>query len=155
MKQLAIPSLFVATLVTGCAGDTLSLQSSDRFAVTSQPSGATVYAMGNVVGTTPLELSTSQVFPVTFPYEVQSKYGKIELTHPGCKPYSRSVSGSVLANGLDAKLDCAQAPQPAAIVTVGSAYIEERLRKLKNLFDEGLITEEEYSSKRQSILQEL
>lgn len=156
MKQLAIPTLFVATLLSGCAGDSLMPQSIDHFAMTSEPSGATVYAMGNVAGTTPLELSTNQVFPVTYPYELQSKYGKVELTYPGCKPYSRTVSNSVLANGLKAKLDCPQAAAPAAIPTPAATMdIETRLRKLKGFFDEGLINEDEYNSKRQAILQEL
>jgi hypothetical protein len=156
MKQLAIPTLFVTTLLSGCAGDSLMPQSIDRFAVTSEPSGATVYAMGNVAGTTPLELSTSQVFPVTYPYELQSKYGKIELSYPGCEPYSRTVSNSVLANGLKAKLDCPQPAVPAAVTAPAPTMdIEARLRKLKELFDKGLVTEEEYNSKRQAILQEL
>lgn len=156
MKHLAIPTLFVTTLLSGCAGDSLMPQSIDHFAVASEPSGATVYAMGNVVGTTPLELSTNQVFPVTYPYELQSKYGKVELTYPGCEPYSRTVSNSVLANGLKAKLNCPQAAAPAAIAAPAPTMdVETRLRKLKGLFDEGLITEEEYNNKRQAILQEL
>lgn len=156
MKKLAIPTIFATTLLSGCAGDSLMPRSSDHFAVTSEPSGATVYVMGDVAGKTPLELSTSQVFPVTYPYELQSKYGKIELTYPGCEPYRRRVSNSVLANGLKAKLDCPQAAAPAAVAPRAATMdIETRLRKLKGLFDEGLITEEEYNSKRQAILQEL
>ena len=43
--------------------------------------------------------------------------------------------------------------QPAASSAGGS--VEERLKKLKNLRDKGLITEEEYSAKRDEVLDSL
>ena len=162
MKRLAISSIFATTLLSACAGNSLAPQSSNRFSVNSQPAGASVYVMGERLGATPLELSSSQVFPVTYPSGLQDKYGKVELKYPGCQPYEKAISGYVLANGMHAKLDCGQAaPEqtPAAAApaqaTTNPDTIQERLRALKSIFEEGLITEDEYRAKRQLILQEL
>lgn len=164
MKRLAIPSIFAATLLSACAGNSLAPQSSNRFSVNSQPEGASVYVMGERLGETPLELSSSQVFPVTYPSALQDKYGKVELKYPGCQPYEKAISGYVLANGMNARLDCGQAapeqtPAAAAAApaqaTANPDTIQERLRALKSIFEEGLITEDEYRAKRQLILQEL
>lgn len=150
MKHLAIPTLIATTLLSACAGDSLTPRSGNSFAVDSQPSGATVYVMGQEVGTTPLVLKANQVFPITYPSELHSKYGLVELRHAGCQPYIRTVSTDILSDGLKARLDC---EQPAAPSVRGN--VEERLRKLKEIYDKGLITEEEYRSKREAILQDL
>lgn len=39
--------------------------------------------------------------------------------------------------------------------TIEGATVEEKLRKLKNLYNEGLITEEDYTSKRKELLEKL
>lgn len=158
MKRLAIPSLIATTLLSACAGNSLTPQSSNHFSVNSQPSGASVYVMGEELGTTPLEVTSNQVFPPTYPEELQSKYGKVKLTYPGCQPFEKTISGSVLANGLTAKLDCdvgSLAPEVAAKTSALREDVQDRLRKLKAIFDEGLITEDEYRTKRQAILQDL
>ena len=158
MKRLAIPSLIATTLLSACAGNSLTPQSSNHFSVNSQPSGASVYVMGVELGTTPLEVTSNQVFPPTYPEELQSKYGKVELKYPGCQPFEKAVSGSVLANGLTAKLDCGEgspAPDVATKATTPRGDVQDRLRKLRAIFDEGLITEDEYRAKRQAILQDL
>jgi hypothetical protein len=154
MKQLAIPTLFISALLGGCAGNSLTPQSNASFTVTSQPSGATVSVMGKEVGTTPLELASSQVFPLTYPLELQAKYGSVELRHSGCEPYRASVSTDILAEGLNAKLNCEQAAK-APPANAPATTVQERLRELKAIFDEGLISEEEYRSKREALLQEL
>ena len=159
MTRLAVPSLFAIALVTACAGNNLTPQSSNRFSVRSQPTGATVYVMGKEQGTTPLQLTSSQVFPVTYPSELQHKYGRVELRYPGCQPFEKPLSSYIRANGLNATLDCGQVSPshaaPPAHAAPDQGDTQERLRKLKAIYDEGLITEEEYRLKRQAILQDL
>lgn len=151
MNRITIPAIFAATMLSGCAGDIVVPQQSGSFSVTSQPDGAIVYVMGKELGKTPLEVKESQVFPVSYPKELESHYGRIALNYPGCEPFEKAVSGTILANGLKAKLDCvASSPAPASPVTP-----LERLRQLEALLKEGLISEEEYQTKRQGILQEL
>ncbi len=124
---------------------------SDHFTISSNPSGADVFVMGQKLGVTPLEVSKDQVFPTTYANGLENKYGRIELRHADCEPYEKPVSGHILASGLKAKLQCAT--QTSAPVAQTSA--QERLRQLKAIFDEGLISEEEYQAKRQSILRDL
>ena len=162
MKRSALTALGFTTLLCGCANSSLTPQNNSHFPVNSQPPGATVFVMAEAIGTTPLELSSSQVFPVTYPMALQDKYGKIEMTFPGCRPYEKTVSNSVVAKGLNAKLECGEQMTPdnkaAALPSSpppATADIQERLRKLKDIFDEGLISKDEYDIKRQSILQDL
>lgn len=105
--------------------------------------------MGTSVGTTPLKVGRNQVFPVTYARELEPHYGRIELTHTGCKPLTVTVSNAILGQGLHAQLEC-EVPAPAV-----TGNIRERLLQLKALRDDGLITDEEYSRKRQSLLDNL
>ena len=50
--------------------------------------------------------------------------------------------------------EAAPAPAPAAAAPSSSASADERLRKLKKLHDDGLITDEAYQKKQQEILNE-
>ncbi len=151
MQRMLYPSLFATTLLTACAGDSLLPTQSEQFQVSSKPAGATVYIMGKEVGKTPLDVATNQLFPISYPKELESKFGKIELKYPGCEPYIKPVSGRILADGLKAKLDCASQASPVTATRTP----HERLRQLKSIYDEGLISKEEYQEKRQSILNEL
>lgn len=155
MNRTILSSLLATTLSTvllsGCAGDSMIPKQTTQFTVTSKPAGATVYVMGKEVGKTPLEITTNQVFPVTYPKELENKFGRVELKYPGCQPYEKPVSGSIMANGLKAHLKCTSLAAPAE----SSKTASERLRQLKSLFDEGLITKDEYKAKRQKILQDL
>ncbi len=151
MNRITIPAVFAATMLSGCAGDIVVPQQNGKFSVTSQPDGAIVYVMGKELGKTPLEVKASQVFPISYAKELESHYGRIVLNYPGCEPYENTVNGTILANGLKAKLDCVtSSPSPTALITP-----LERLRQLEALLTEGLISEEEYQTKRQSILLEL
>lgn len=151
MNRTAIPSLIATSLLSACAGGSLTAQSSDRFTVNSEPAGAVIYVMGKEMGNAPLEITTNQVFPATYPKELESHYGRVELRYPGCEPYARPISGHILANGLTAMLDC----NTASMTAPAGGNIHERLRQLKEIFDEGLISEAEYRIKREGILQDL
>lgn len=143
----SLPVFLLALLATACG----SLQ--DRkaaFKVTSVPASARVVVMDMAVGTTPLSLTHDQVFPRTYDPALEKFYGRIVLTHEGCKPFTATVSNEVLAKGLHANLECET--QPAVAVPTS---LHERLRQLKALHDDGLITDDEYNRKRQSLLDSL
>lgn len=140
-------AILISVLVSGCAG--LLPSYVPHVEVTSEPSGAEVFVMGERMGTTPLRLESSTLFPHTYPPEKQPLYGRIRLTHPGCEAMERSVDTRTLENGLQARLKCAAAPSapppPAA----------QRLRELEILRQEGLLSEEEYKRVRARIIDAL
>jgi len=163
----------VVTLASGCAP--LGAKPG-QITVTSDPAGADVYVMGGKVGMTPLNLDHDAVFPVTFPSEKQVLYGAVELRKAGCKSSVQRVSTVALAKGLHVKLECGEAasgemssarhPQPnqrplSAVeqgprpVVKENAAIETRLRRVQELRDKGVITEQEAREIRQRILGEL
>jgi len=127
-----------------------------RFMVKSTPPGATVYVMGKAVGTTPVEIKREQVFPGTYPQELQAEYGRVTIEYQGCETYSKAVSNTILENGLVAKLKC-QTASPTSLVPAAKPVDtpRQRLLELKQLLEDGLITEQEYNAKRSSILDAL
>jgi hypothetical protein len=102
-------------LLAGCAtldktGDSVknlfSGTGQDSIRIESEPSGAAVYVMGKNVGTTPLSISSKDVFPLTYPKEKESLYGSVTLIKSGCADYTKPVSARVLDKGLKATLAC-------------------------------------------------
>ncbi|HTN93066.1 MAG TPA: PEGA domain-containing protein [Gallionella sp.] len=154
-KVLALLNLM---LVAGCSStaDMFPPAGNNPIEVESIPSGAEVYVMGEKVGLTPLEVSHMDVFPNTYPKEKESMYGRITLKKEGCFDYTRTVSGGVSKSGLQAKLDCAQVnPAMSSDASRGNQTVEQRLDKIKDLLDKGLITEDEAKKARERILNEL
>jgi hypothetical protein len=129
--------------------------------IESDPSGAEVYVMGEKVGVTPLQITRDQVFPNIYPKDKVALYGRVMLRKAGCADYSGTVSSQVSSYGLHAKLDCGDnKPAPAAAGVAGlssgsSETAEQRLGKIKDLLDKGLITEDEAKKARERILNEL
>ena len=124
------------------------------FKVESVPAGAEVYVMGKSLGVTPMQLSRTDVFPNIYPKEKESLYGKITLRKEGCKDYTRSVSGDITGFGLHAKLDCGS-PTPSTAAQPPSETVEQRLDKVKELLNKGLISEDEAKKARERILNSL
>ena len=154
-KTLALLNLM---LVAGCTstGDMFPPAGNNPIKVVSIPSGAEVYVMGEKVGLTPLEVNHMDVFPNTYPKEKESMYGRITLKKEGCFDYTRTVSGEVSKSGLQAKLDCSETtPAAPGDATRGSQTVEQRLAKIKDLLDKGLITEDEAKKARERIINEL
>ncbi len=158
MKRPLIPVILAGTLGTACSTHTMFYADPSRFTVTSTPSGATVYVMGKALGTTPLEIRREQVFPGNYPSQLQAEYGFVTLEHHGCKPYRKSISNKILEDDLAAKLDCATT-EPAALplekAPEPKPAAKQRLLELKELYDEGLISEQEYQQRRQAILNDI
>ncbi len=158
----------IALPLAGCSTNSLLPSSSEQFQVDSVPVGASVKVLGESMGQTPMTLSTRDVFPQSFAHEKQHLYGRIELTYPGCEPSITTVSSRIISHGLKTKLKCrdnAQAtdqiqtkPTTATVTpTPASKPVELKLRlkKLKELYQEELISEEEYAEKRRALLEEL
>ncbi|MGA9666618.1 MAG: PEGA domain-containing protein [Gallionella sp.] len=123
--------------------------------VESNPAGAEVYLMGTNVGMTPLQLTREDVFPNLYPKDKESLYGRVTLRKAGCADFTATVSSQVSSYGLHAKLDCGgDKPAAAAGTSSGgsSETAEQRLGKIKDLLDKGLITEDEAKNARERIL---
>lgn len=162
MKRQLIFPVIGALLGAGCSSQQLLPADTSRFTVDSRPHGATVYVMGKAVGTTPVEVTRQQVFPVSYPETLQNEYGTLTLEAAGCQSYRVPVSNRILEEGLTARLQCHSLPaateKPAAAPlrsAPSSSRARQRLIELKGLYEEGLINEREYDEKRRSILDEL
>jgi len=154
-------ALFSGLLLSGCStGNMLPAAGNDSIMIESVPVGADVYVMGDKIGVTPMLLSHKDVFPNTYPSEKVSVYGRIILKKRGCVDLTRTVSTEISNNGLHAKLDCPDAnPPPSADTVAGVPHItqtvEQRLGKIRELLDKGLISDEEAKQARARILREL
>ena len=144
MKKIVLASATLASLISvhGCG----PIKSDpDTITIESEPTGATVYAMGKDVGVTPLTIRQEVVFPLNYDPAKRDLYGTVLLRKTGCQDYRRHVSTDVYRYGIKATLDCGQKQaQPKSI--------EQRLQQLKELHDKGLITDEEEKATRQRIL---
>jgi hypothetical protein len=150
-------AIFCLLLLAGCltGGSMFSPAGDKPFKIESSPSGAAVYVMGENIGVTPLEISHKDVFPNIYPREKESLYGKIILKKAGCKDYTRTISGDISSYGLHAKLECADLNPAPSAAPAPSETVEQRLDKIKDLLNKGLITEEEAKKARERILKEL
>jgi len=156
-KLLAILGLVLAA---GCSsrGSFFQPVGNGTIKIDSVPSGADVYVMGDKVGITPTEISSDAVFPNLYPNEKLSLYGKVTLKKTGCADFTRPVSADINSAGLHAKLDCAEANPAAAApnqVPRVSETAEQRLEKIKDLLNKGLITEDEAKQARARVLNDL
>ncbi len=140
----------------------------EMFKVDSVPVGASVLVMGEAMGQTPMSLHKRDVFPRLFAPLKQHLYGRIELIHPGCEPFVSTVNSRIISEGLNARLNCdssappvtSPTPQPQQSPDIAaegevSATLRQRLQRLKALFEEKLISEEDYATKRRQLLEEL
>jgi hypothetical protein len=164
-------SRWLATLsllgLLGCAESTM---------IRSSPTSAKMYYRGHFVGLTPKELE--------MPHSDLRRPVVVRLEHDGYElqdvPIPTEIGagrivGAVFTLGLSllwkppttipdevevaltpAPQPAAAAPPPATAPGAGSATgLETRLRQLKSLYDEGLITEQEYRRRRAAMLEEL
>ena len=150
-RHHAVSALLLAVALSGCAA---MPKDASIIPVESDPPGATVYVLDKAYGTTPLVLRHQDVFPVTYDPARQHLYGRIVLRKEGCREHAQPVSTKVYARGLSVRLDCGPvgAGQPAAPLPT---TVESRLRQLKDLREQGLVTEEEAREIRQRILNDL
>jgi hypothetical protein len=163
---LAVSVLLAAT---GCS-QVAKVERSKR--ITSDPPGATVYARGVEIGTTPLSILPDEAFPPGFVGLSYRAHGILMLKKPGCKTYTQEVDDGVLAKDIHVRLECgpnysepqspenasekgAQSPMPAEASSPVADSVEARLRRLDDLHKKGLVSDQEYEKSRQRILNNL
>ena len=127
--------------------------------IDSDPSRAEIYVMGEKIGVTPVAIRRKDVFPVTYPKEKEFLYGKVTLKKEGCSNFTRTVDQQMIDAGLRAQLDCGNitakpSPAPKDAPHAGET-VEQRLEKIKELQNKGLITEDEAKKARANVLDDL
>jgi PEGA domain len=144
MKPIALAPALLACLISVHACGPIK-PDPDMITIESEPAGATVYAMGKDVGVTPLKIRQAVVFPMNYGPETRELYGTVLLRKTGCRDYRQHVNTDAYRYGIRATLDCGRKQaQPKSV--------EQRLRQLKELHDQGLITDEEEKTTRRRIL---
>jgi len=115
--------------------------------------------MGKMVGITPLQISHRDVFPNTYPPEKLAEYGRVTLRKAGCSDFTATISSEIVSIGLRAHLDCGTASTSSTAVSVDSPRagetVEQRLERIRDLQNKGLISEEEAGKARARILNDL
>lgn len=142
-------------LLSGCNGGLIN-GNHNLLPVRSEPSGASVYVMGEQQGVTPMTLNITKLYPVAYSKENEQDYGRITLKHEGCSDLTVKVTNDMTGKGLKEKLACVgddKNIEKEAILSDKS--IRQRLQELKMLKDDGLIDGEEYQKIRRRILQSL
>lgn len=157
-RRLVCCAIALSLALAAENGSAAGLTRPNEIDVASDPPGAAVYAAGKRLGVTPLTVRQQDVFPVVFPPGQQDAYGTLLFAKEGCKEQTVRVSNAVIRKGVNVKLDCGQAelakPQGGA-PGVPPPTIKERLLRLNELRDQGLVTDEEYREIRGKILGEL
>ena len=152
---------YVLLLCTaGCSnmGDYFPAAGNEPIPVDSIPTGAEVYVMGERAGVTPLQVARAAVFPNVYPKEKESLYGRVTLKKAGCADYTRTVSSEISSRGMHALLDCAPVETGSSAASGNSHQgesAEQRLERIRDLLNKGLITEDEAKKARERILNDL
>lgn len=174
--------LSAAIALTGCSrlaklnpfgGDKEAEVASGEFsgrgpiALETNPPGATVVTLGRMLGKTPLRVEEKDIFPTFYPKEMEPIYGKVRFKRKGCKDVIRQVTPEDIAAGIKIDLECGEAAtkriaqQPnddvyddtiGAPLYSGDNNVKVRLLRVKDLLEEGLITQEEAEEIRKRIL---
>ncbi|MHB8454091.1 MAG: PEGA domain-containing protein [Acidiferrobacterales bacterium] len=144
-----------------------------RITINSDPQGAEVIVSGRQIGTTPVPVVLDQVFPMHWTSRVASDVGPgfafyrrletVTIKKEGCDPYTRDYTGDALLHDVNVRLKCdpnyKQAPPVSAAPGPASApageTVEQRLQQLEDLKKKGLITDDEYRTQRERILNQL
>ena len=142
----------------------MSCATSRVVTIDSQPQGASIIANGKEIGKTPLKIEPDEIFP---PRWIGGSYmveGKLELKKSECDSVSMKVNDAVLSNDISQKLACSDKqinqsntsakPQDENALPKNE-IITQRLENLNQLHKKGLVTDEEFKSQRQRILNDL
>lgn len=139
-------------------------------ALETNPPGATVVTLGRLLGKTPLRVEERDIFPLIYPREMEPIYGKVRFKLKGCEEVSRRVTPEDIAAGIKIDLECGDTAtrrtaasdesgthfDPAVDTPLysGSNNVKVRLLRVKDLLEEGLITEQEAQAIRKRILED-
>ena len=156
MKTKIFFTCSLTLLLSACSGNSLAPKNSNEISVHSEPSGASVYVMGKLAGTTPTVVDINTVYPATYSQKNKQNYGHITLRHEGCSDQIIKISAHMISNGLKASLDCLiSEEQIIEVPAVADKSVKQRLKELQALKDDGLINELEYQEIRSRILKSL
>jgi len=140
-------------ILQGCSGSSAIKQQAD---VTSNPSGATVYAKGQKLGETPLHYKLYKAFPASWQDAMYQAHGELMLKMDDCEDYSLQVNDYILSKPIHAELKCSGVSEAEELVpATPHTGTEQRLEELEALYNKGVITQEEYNATRERILNEL
>ncbi len=135
--------------------------------VTSNPTGATIRADGSILGETPLEVDLAKSFSRGWvrgeEYGVVYRInGALTIEKNGCSVYSVPVSETAPSEDISITLVCTEKEQATSsgepVKSTTSEIpdnMEQRLKKLEKLYQDGAITTDEYNQHRSRILSEL
>ncbi len=144
--QLIVPiSVLLALICSSCAVNR-------DIRIESEPAGAEVYASSKLLGTTPLMTDIDALFP-NRAFDMQPSASRtLVFKKNGYKDATVSVTEFSVPPVIDVTLEniAGTADKPHQ-----DDNIEARLMELHHLYEQGLVTDEEYRAKRESILAEL
>ncbi len=141
-------------LLQGCSASFVKQKQQQPPAdVTSSPSGATVYAGALKLGKTPLRYKLYKAFPASWKGGMYQAQGVLILKMDGCEDYTLRVSDNLLKKPVYAKLKCTGVSQPETSSSHCGAAA--RLKQIKTLYKNGLVTKAEYNAARKRVLNEL
>jgi hypothetical protein len=154
-------------MLQGCSGS--ALKEEGPASVTSNPSGAEVYANGEKLGVTPLHYKLYKAFPAGWENWMYQAQGVLMVKMSGCEDFTLQVNDYVLSHPIHAEMVCSDEITPEVKSTANQeakspvdepvaspqSEIESRLNKLEDLYEKGVITREEYNETRERILNEI
>lgn len=145
----------------------------DRITIDSEPQGAHVFASHVELGVTPVTVDVDKAFPRHWTGSTDKdkeggifyrRLSTLALRKDGCEPYRTTVDTNDVSHDLKVTLKCdpnykptpaAETPAKPQGVTADSESVEGRLLRLENLHKKGVITDQEYQTQRQRVLDEL
>jgi hypothetical protein len=157
-------------LLQGCSGS--SVKQKNLANVTSNPSGATVYANILELGKTPLRHNLFDAFPAGWQNSVYQAQGILIVKKEGCDDFTLKVTDHILRNPIHAELKCSETSKTKESMPVVKSGVtatvaptvtptatqrggtEKRLVELEALYKKGVITKDEYKTTRERILNE-
>jgi hypothetical protein len=153
-------------LMQGCSNlGGLSSTGGHTIKLTSEPPGATVYADGNEIGTTPFAFRPGETYRSGFASSdtaiIGYRYvGRLAVKKPGCSDYLTPVDDNLLSRDIHVQLECDPDYRPPAAEAARAQpalpdSAEQRLLRIEGLHDKGLLSDEEYRQLRQRVLDTL
>jgi len=105
--------IFITLPFLLAAGCSLIRGGGNTIRIESEPTGADVFVMGEKVGATPVAIIPRSLFPLSYPKENESLYGKVILRKTGCSDLTEIVTTDEMRVGLlRVQLDCGTGTSP-------------------------------------------
>ena len=158
-KTILIACLIIT--LSSCGSGGIVSSQHNEISVTSNPSGASVYVMGDLQGVTPVSINLTRLYPATYSKEFSHLYGYIVLKKDGCKNKTVKVTHDITSSGLKENLTCKLADKAVTkeLVENGNRVVDKpvklRLKELQTLKEEGMVNDDEYRKIRQRILESI